>query len=377
MKANAPLSSQQVQSLRSAEKNRLDAFPAAPHSLRDTRPRGVLLSDEIKFYIDHFKLVDPPKYDNIKAASYELRVGEKYAIGDEVFSLSKSEVLIFPKFEVVVVEILETLNLPDFLIGRWNIRTRWAYEGLIWVGGPQVNPGFRGKIMCPLWNLSNKEITIPYGEAIAVLDFATTTPVTGKSNRAPFWNERTRFIFEDYIKDLRSGLVTLVSRGVEDLKATTAHGMEDLKKTTADRLESHQTRMDTFTSVTFSALGVLVAAVAIIATKPSGEGPSPAPTYWWDPTIFWLCSITAILTLFAFLRPIVALKTNRLVIGFVAFLAFASIGLLLFHQRTYENVRQGEIDSLKKKIDEVDRRRVDVENKLNQLQNSTLPPPKH
>ncbi len=59
--------------------------------------------------------------------------------------------------------------------------------------------------MCPLWNLSDKEISIPYGAAIAVMDFATTTPVKDKSNREPHWNKRTRIVFEDYVKDLGVG----------------------------------------------------------------------------------------------------------------------------------------------------------------------------
>jgi len=360
MKEDAPLSQQQIETLRAEEKARLADFPSAPDSLCTTRPTGVLLSDEIEFYIDKYKLVDPPKPANIMAASYELRVGKKYAIGNKVFSLSDGEVLNFPKFQVVVVEILETINMPDFLIGRWNIRTRWAYEGLIWVGGPQVNPGFRGKIMCPLWNLSDKEISIPYGEAIAVMDFSTTTPPTLESNRLPLWNQRSRYIFQDYLKDLRSGLVTLVAEGVEELK-----------RKTAESLESQRGRMDTFTSVTFSALGILVAAVAIIATKPTGEG--AAPQYWWDPTVFWLCSITAILTLFAFLRPNIAAKANKWVIGLVAFLAVGSVGLLALHQRNYERSRQVEIDSLKKKVDDVDHKRAELEQKLEQLQKPVAP----
>jgi len=355
MKEDAPLSTEQIQSLRDSEKQRLGEFPDAPHSLRNVRPTGVLLSDEIEYYIAHYKLVDPAKSDNIKAASYELRVGKKYAIGNKVFSLSDGGVLTFPKFEVVVVEILETINMPDFIIGRWNIRTRWAYEGLIWVGGPQVNPGFRGRIMCPLWNLSDKEISIPYGEAIAVLDFSTTTPVTKNSNRSPLWNERTRFIFEDYLKDLKSGLVTLVEDGVEKLKTTTA-----------ERLESHQNRMDTFTAVTFSALGVLVAAVAIIGTEGNNH-------YWWDPTVFWLCTLTAVLALFMFLRARVATRTSRRIIVFVALLGIGSIGLQLFHQHTYEKTRQAELNSLTKTVDDVKKQNSELEEQIKLLQGAEPP----
>jgi hypothetical protein len=209
--------------------------------------------------------------------------------------------------------------------------------------------------MCPLWNLSDKEISIPYGEAIAVMDFATTTPVKEKSNREPHWDTRTRFIFEDYVKDLRSGLVTLVAEGVEKLKTTTA-----------ERLESHQTRMDTFTSVTFSALGVLVAAVAIIGTEGNNH-------HWWDPTIFWLCSVTAALALFMFLRARVAAKSSKWMIGFVASLGIGSIGLQLFHQHTYEKAREAEVDSLKQSIDEVKKQNAELGQRIKLLQSVETP----
>jgi len=364
MREEPPLSPEDVNRLQAGEKERLTALPSAPDSLSKARPTGVLLSDEIKFYIEKYKLIDPHEPDNIMAASYELRIGSKYAIGDKVYCLAKGDVLTFPKFGVVIVEILETINMPDFLIGRWNIRTRWAYEGLIWVGGPQVNPGFRGKIMCPLWNLSDKEISIPFGEAIAVMDFSTTTHPTPESNRKPLWNKRSRYVFQDYLNELKSGLVTLVAGDIENLKTTTTEG-----------LKSHQSRMDLFISVTFSGLGILVAAVAIIATKPSGEG--TVPSYWWDPTVFWLCSITAILTLFAFLRPAPASRMSRRIIAVVAILAIMSIGLQLRHQMTYDHIRQQEIDSLKQQIREMKISSADLDQRVRDLQKAGVPVARH
>lgn len=148
------------------EIERLEHFPDIPPSLRDERRlSGVLLGDEIEFFCsDKYKLLHPYKPANIKAASYELRVGYKYSTGGFKYDLQDGELLTIRKFEVAVVEILETVNMPAFLIGRWNIRTKWAYTGLIWVGGPQVDAGYRGRLMCPLWNLSNKDFQIKCGK---------------------------------------------------------------------------------------------------------------------------------------------------------------------------------------------------------------------
>ena len=73
--------------MRNAEIQRLQVYPSAPYDPQ--RARGVLLSDEIEFYCENYKLLDPYKPDNIMAASYELRVGSKYAIGKNVYDLSR------------------------------------------------------------------------------------------------------------------------------------------------------------------------------------------------------------------------------------------------------------------------------------------------
>jgi deoxycytidine triphosphate deaminase len=136
------------------------------------RTTGVLLSDEIEEYVKQFKLIDPFDPNNLKPAAYELTVGDEYSLGGKTGKLSdesgKNEVKI-PPFEVIVIKTRERLNLPRFLIARWNIRVKWAYEGLLWVGGPQVDPGWVGHLCCPIYNLSDHEVTLRLGEPIAVM----------------------------------------------------------------------------------------------------------------------------------------------------------------------------------------------------------------
>ncbi|MGA2571757.1 MAG: hypothetical protein ABSF23_14670 [Terracidiphilus sp.] len=366
MRERAPLSPEQLDKLRKEEKERLAKLLSATYApLKPEGPQlhaGVLLSDEIEFYIDNFKLVDPYEPKNLMAASYELRVGNQCVIGDKVYELAKGEVLTFPKFEVVVVEILETINMPDFLIARWNIRTRWAYAGLIWVGGPQVNAGFRGRIMCPLWNLSSSEISIPWGEAIAVMDFVYTTPPTAASNRKPLWNDRSRYILDDYLSSpaLKSGLVTEAVGKIKDLKL-------DMD----ERLGEQRSRMDTFTSITFAALGVLIAATAIVATK--AVGTNGVPDYWWDPTVFLLCWLTSISALFAWLRPGLKGKSTKWITGFLIALVLGVIGLQQYHVWQKDSNRTLEIQRLTDQVHSLVSAQTTLEHKVEALQK----PPAH
>jgi deoxycytidine triphosphate deaminase len=332
------------------EIERLLQYPSAPYYAvvdrgSNERPSGVLLSDEIEFYCKYYKLVDPYKPANIMAASYELRVGLKYSVGGKPCVLKPGEKLTIPRFEVAVIEILETLNMPDFLIGRWNIRTRWAYEGLIWVGGPQVNPGYRGLLMCPLWNLSNKDFEIECGEPIAVMDFQTTTPVTASSNRLPPWNKRTRYVFEDYKPEqLRSGLIEESVNRIKELQA----GIRNVEVTS----EQTRNRIDHVTALMFTALGVLTTAITLFVTKPSQL------SYLWDPTIFWLCSATLILALFAWLKSQSSGKWWWGIHLFVLLLAILSLGLQIYRLHSQTDLLRTEqtlVDQLQQRVDALER----------------------
>lgn len=175
---------------------------------------GVLLSDEIAYYADKHKLITPFNRSNLKPAGYELTVGNEYFLHGEFLTLDDNrgnkDKITIPPFEVAVLRTGEVLCIPRFLIARWNIRVKHAYSGLLWVGGPQVDPGWVGQLSCPIYNLSDKPVTLRAGEPIAVIDFVKTSPYykDNKSlERYPF--PPKRLILEDYrIDELRSALFT-------------------------------------------------------------------------------------------------------------------------------------------------------------------------
>src|SRR2546427_12434776 len=75
-----------------------------PHADRT----GVLLSDEIQFYAEHHKLINPFSKENLKPAAYELTVGDEHFLNGGYRSLDTTNSLVrIPPFAVSVLKTVE------------------------------------------------------------------------------------------------------------------------------------------------------------------------------------------------------------------------------------------------------------------------------
>ncbi len=261
---------------------------------------GVLLNDAIERCAKDFELISPFSPEHLKPANYKLRIGDEYAIGGQIKQLSdkpgQNEITIEP-FDVAVIKTLETLNMPRFLIARWNIRVQLAYEGLLWVGGPQVDAGYVGHLFCPIYNLSDKPVTLKYGDYIAVIDFIKTSTFTeGKSLNYPGTLDVPSLpeliLFEDYKpQNLKSALATRVVSQLRDFN----HKLEKLTNNVEERMSAVQGRIDSFVSLTFAVVALLFAAVTLFFGKPNEPN-------WWDPTVFWVCTLAIFISMLAWVN---------------------------------------------------------------------------
>jgi deoxycytidine triphosphate deaminase len=214
---------------------------------------GVLLSDEIAFYANNHKLITPFDLGNLKPAAYELTIGDEYFLSGEFLTLNSDSdehnKIRIPPFEVAVLKTAEIICLPRYLIARWNIRVRHAYSGLLWVGGPQVDPGYVGHLFCPIYNLSDKEVTLHVGEPIAVIDFVKTTPFEkGSPDLEMYPFPPKRLILEDYgIYELRSALFTRAGAKLAEFE---------------EEIKNLEARFITFTQISFAIFALVIALVA-------------------------------------------------------------------------------------------------------------------
>jgi deoxycytidine triphosphate deaminase len=140
--------------------------------------RGILLADQIhQLSTEKLLICEDYEPQNLRPAAYTLRIGDDYIDSDgKRHKLSaEDDTFVFEKNSIVFVSTKEKLDLPFYIVARFNLRVNWVYAGILLGTGPQVDPGFSGQLSCPLYNLTNVDIMIKRGEDFATIDFEKTT----------------------------------------------------------------------------------------------------------------------------------------------------------------------------------------------------------
>lgn len=140
----------------------------------------ILSNQEI---INRSELSDPPllspiKHENVRGASYDL------TIGDEIYlsKVKKSSFLETTKldlnqtFEIAAHEICfilteENIQLPKNIAAKISLRMTHIYKGLVLTTQPPFDPGYNGKAIVMVHNLSSQSIHLKRGERIASIEF--------------------------------------------------------------------------------------------------------------------------------------------------------------------------------------------------------------
>lgn len=157
--------------------------------------KGMLLSSEIEKFCKNRLLIEDWDPSCLRPAAYTLKIGDEYADSDGSrgrLSEQNASFLMRPN-SIVFVSTKEKLNLPFYIAARFNLRVKWVYKGILLGTGPQVDPGFKGHLSCPLYNLTDRPVRIRRGDKFATIDFERTTDFCkGKS-----WEEIKTLVQKD------------------------------------------------------------------------------------------------------------------------------------------------------------------------------------
>jgi deoxycytidine triphosphate deaminase len=145
-------------------------------------------------------------------------------------TLAKKENLLLPANSITYLQLGTTFRIPDYIAARFNLAIREIHRGILVGTGPLVDPGFVGRLLIPLHNLTANEYIIDYGEPIVWVEFTKLSPTpawnTGASEPrraefAPFpARKNERKTPEDYLYHANKGKPIASSIPREIAKAT-------------------------------------------------------------------------------------------------------------------------------------------------------------
>ena len=192
--------------------------------------------------------IEPFLDKQLQGASYDLRVGDEGATtsSKKIVYIKESGFLVIQPGDFATILVLEELRLSPLHTARLGLRSKLARKGLIPAIGPQIDPGYHGRLTVALANLSPKPISLSYGEDFVTAEFHQLTQPSTRPYDGPYQDslslgpddleaiaETDGLAFSEVITTLRSisrnvgGLTTQVTTLTSDLSHLTA-SMEQL-----------------------------------------------------------------------------------------------------------------------------------------------------
>ena len=228
-------------------------------------PTMTVMSDAaLKEALDRGAILIEPAPEQIKAASIDFRLGPEAFLGtqDQITSLEDKRLLVIPPGELALVTTLEKIRLGPQFAGQIGLRSHFARKGLALLAGPQVDPGFHGRLHVALVNLSPIEISIAYREPLVTIVFHDL----GSAVERPYGSDASDEYAEQdeitggEIDDIRQHRGYAMSEVIREM-ANLSTNVAELRTSVGGYIQT----ADRMMRRTENYLGIAVAAVAALA----------------------------------------------------------------------------------------------------------------
>ncbi|MDI6776393.1 MAG: dCTP deaminase [Syntrophales bacterium] len=164
-------------------------------------------------------LINPFDESQVQAATYDFRVGDQGATTStkKIVNIREAGYLLLQPGDFGVITVLEEVRLGPQHAARFGLRSKYARKGLIATTGPQIDPGFHGKLIIGVTNLTPKPVSLPYRDDLVSVEFhrleePSTKPYCGPyQHKMELGAEEIEFITETEGMALSEVLTTLRS----------------------------------------------------------------------------------------------------------------------------------------------------------------------
>ena len=121
-------------------------------------------------------------------ASYDLRVGPQGFTTTEkkIVRVDQNGIFILKPGDFGVLTTLEIITLSKRIVARFGLKSRFGRMGLVPAIGPQIDPGFQGRLFVGLINLSPKDVVLSYQEPFLTVEFHKLAVAATKNYEGPY-----------------------------------------------------------------------------------------------------------------------------------------------------------------------------------------------
>ena len=179
--------------------------------------------------------IEPFDKEKIEPASYDCRLGDVLAAGIGRVDWKKGDEFILESNSWASIASEELFELPRDICASYGIRSGLARRGVIAFGGPQIDPGYTGRIFVSLYNPTLEPIVLKYRQDIMSLIFYQVSSVDDRGYSGPYQGQRD-FPSQDveFMMRMRSRNLADVIDNVETLDQSVKNLAESMKTLTSD-----------------------------------------------------------------------------------------------------------------------------------------------
>jgi dCTP deaminase len=156
---------------------------------------------------------------SLSPASYDMRLGSQAfkSSPPEKIDVSAKGILVIEPGQFVMFTTYESIKLSTKMAGHLGMRSHYTRKGLVALLGPQLDPGFEGKVSANVYNVGTRDIVVPYKEPIITIELYKLDAPASKPYSGPYQqqnemrSEDVQFLVETRGATLKDALQTITA----------------------------------------------------------------------------------------------------------------------------------------------------------------------
>ncbi len=138
---------------------------------------ALLNREDIARYVERTGMIHPFNPAKLKPASYEAQLGPEVLWWDEkgkkkhCENLAQRQAITLRHNSITYVGLNIRFRLPIYIAVRFNLTITHVHRGLLLGTGPLVDPGYDGRLMIPIHNLTPNDYVVRPGDDLVAIEF--------------------------------------------------------------------------------------------------------------------------------------------------------------------------------------------------------------